>query len=199
MFRVFLFLVLALCCLNVVVAADRPEWAFFVPAASPIPKDAWPELSDPLNPPDLYPQEHPPMPEVVARGAQPATGGAPLLPCALCHLPSGAGHVESASLAGLSSNYIAHQLEDIRSGARLITVGDPHAMSVITTLKKGFAGAQISAAARYFSSLKPRPWIRVVAADFVPKSYVSPVSLMRLPVPNGGTEALGRRIVELPE
>jgi cytochrome c553 len=33
----------------------------------------------------------------------------------------------------------------------------------------------------------------------VPGSYVNPVTLMRLPVPNGGTEALGRRIVELPE
>jgi cytochrome c553 len=51
----------------------------------------------------------------------------------------------------------------------------------------------------YFSSLKPRAWIRVVEADAVPRSFVDAASLMRLPVPGGGTQTLGRRIVELPE
>jgi cytochrome c553 len=219
MFRAWLACTLALCCLNIGVAAERPEWAFFVPVDSPPPKGAkladpfpaqWTapgssrsysgaQLQDPLNPPDWYPAEHPQMPPIVAQGARSEEAGLPILPCSLCHLPNGAGHVESASLAGLTSNYILHQLEDIRSGARQITVGDPHAINLITKLKKGFASDQLPAAARYFSSVKLRPWIRVVEATIVPKSFVNPDSLMRLPVPNGGTEPLGRRIVELPE
>jgi cytochrome c553 len=218
MFRTSLALILALCCLNRGVAADRPDWAFFVPATSSNSITATPrqpanrqwsapgssrtytttELQDPLNPPDWYPQDHPPMPAVVAHGTRPADGS-PILPCALCHLPNGAGHVESASLAGLSSNYIVHQLEDIRSGARQVTVGDAHAMALITALKKSYASDQLSVAARYFSMLKPRPWIRVVETSAVPKSVVDPDTLMRLPIQNGGDEPLGQRIVELPE
>jgi cytochrome c553 len=219
MVRGFLALIAALCCLNVSTAADRPEWAFFVPEDSPPPKGAkfaeplpprWNapgstrsyssmELQDPLNPPDWYPTEHPPMPAIVAHPAQPVDRNSPVLPCALCHLPNGAGHVESAELAGLTSNYILRQLDDIRSGARQLTVGDPHSRALIESIKKSFANDQLPAAARYFSSLKARPWIRVVEADAVPRSFVDAASLMRLPQPRGGTEPLGRRIVELPE
>lgn len=219
MFRALLVLAFVLCGLNVGVAAERPEWAFFVPADSPLPKAAKPadpfpaqwsapgssrsyssaQLQDPLNPPDWYPTEHPQMPPIVARGSPSDNGRLPVLPCSLCHLPNGAGHVESASLAGLTSNYILHQLDDIRSGARQITVGDPHAMGLIAALKKSFASEQLPAAARYFSSIKPRPWIRVVEASVVPKSFVNSDSLMRLPIPGAATEPLGQRIVELPE
>lgn len=58
-------------------------------------------LQDALNPPDWYPDEHPPMPAIVAHGSRPQGKGPPRLPSALCHLPNGAGHVESASLAAL--------------------------------------------------------------------------------------------------
>jgi cytochrome c553 len=221
MLRFALALILTGGCVDVGAAAERPEWAFFVPlpgpsaatsvrAASPAASTSrWSapgssqsyanaELQDPLNPPDWFPQEHPAMPDVVAHGTQPK-GRPPILPCALCHLPNGAGHVESAELAGLSANYIVHQFEDIRGGTRQITVGAAYHMAFITTLKNSFSNEQVLAAARYFSSLKPREWIRVVEASAVPKSYVSPDTLMRLPLPGGGIEPLGSRIVELPE
>jgi cytochrome c553 len=139
------------------------------------------------------------MPPIVAHGTQDVSGVPQTLPCALCHLPNGAGHAESASLAGLSESYILHQLDDIRSGARQITVGNAHSIELITTLKRSFASDRLASAARYFSSLKPRPWIRVVETSAAPKSFVNPDTLMRLPVPEGGNEPLGRRIVELPE
>jgi len=139
------------------------------------------------------------MPDIVAHGTPASGAETAVLPCALCHLPNGAGHVESASLAGLSEIYIVHQLEDFRSGARHITVGDPHATALITTVKKSFAEEQLPAAARYFSSIKPRQWIRVVETSVVPKSFVDPGTLMRLPLPGGGNEPLDQRIVELPE
>ena len=61
-----------------------------------------PALTAP-NPPDWYPEEHPPMPQIVAHGGQRPAGRA----CAQCHLPSGDGHPESSSLAGLPAAYMA--------------------------------------------------------------------------------------------
>ena len=201
------------------LAAERPEWAFFVPYAKSQSSDTgtpanaraiqWRpvgshqsytpgQVQDPLNPPDWYPEDHPPMPQIVAHGSRTRTGSAPLLPCALCHLPNGAGHVESASLAGLSAAYIVQQFADFRSGARRISVGNPASIALLTAMKKGYSDAQIHAAAKYFASLKPRPWIHVVETRTVPKSTVSPETLMRTPIPKGGKEPLGVRIVELP-
>jgi len=53
-------------------------------------------------------------------------------------------------------------------------------------------------AAEYFASLKPRPWIRVVETDTVPRTFVGPGN-KRLVHPDGGTEPLGNRIIEVPE
>jgi hypothetical protein len=81
-------------------AEQRPEWAFFVPDASAAPNAAAAEAPalDVLNPPDWYPAEHPPMPAVVAHGSPPQRDrAAPILPCALCHLPNGLGHVEASA------------------------------------------------------------------------------------------------------
>ena len=54
------------------------------------------QIDDAFNPPDWFPDENPTMPPIVARGEKPAVRA-----CALCHLPSGDGHPESSSLAGL--------------------------------------------------------------------------------------------------
>jgi hypothetical protein len=56
------------------------------------------QIDDLQNPPDWFPDEHTPMPRVVAHGAP---GG--VLGCASCHLASGLGHPESANLAGVSA------------------------------------------------------------------------------------------------
>src|SRR5262249_21540365 len=58
--------------------------------------------------------------------------------------------------------------------------------------------AETRDAANYFASLKLQPWIRVVEADSVPKSYIGPGN-KRLLHPDGGTEPLGNRIIEVPE
>lgn len=139
------------------------------------------------------------MPAVVARGAKGPGVGPPLLPCALCHLPNGAGHVESASLAGLPAAYIERQFGDWRSGARRIGVGDRRATEFLTALKRRYTKAQVAAAALYFSSLEPIRWIRVVESDSAPSSTVSAATLVRLPRLHGASEPLGERIVELPE
>ena len=201
------------------LAAERPEWAFFVPSTKTetlnvtIPPNSgtdWrpagsrraytaSQLQDPLNPPDWYPEEHPPMPDIVAHGSRAGSDGPLLLPCALCHLPNGSGHVESASLAGLSASYIVQQFAAFRNGERRITVGNSETIAFLTTMKKNYTDAQVKAAAQYFASLKPRPWIRVVETTRVRKSVVNPETLMRTSTPNRGAELLGNRIVELPK
>jgi cytochrome c553 len=180
----------------------RPEWAFFVPPALAAPTAAAPDAPtlDVLNPPDWYPDEHPPMPAVVAHGSPPqGERTAPVLPCALCHLPNGLGHVESASLAGLPADYIIRQLAEFRSGERRITVGGAEAQKFLSMLKSNYTDAQVRAAATYYSALAPRAWIQVREARRVPVSVVDPISLMRTAAADAGTEILGRRIVELPE
>jgi cytochrome c553 len=187
-------------------AESRPEWAFFVPdAATPkiatapaAPVEA--QVIDVLNPPDWYPGEHPPMPAVVAHASPPQPGGtAPLPPCALCHLPNGAGHVESASLAGLPADYIVRQFAGFRNGERHINVGGARAERLLTLLKSSYTDEQVRAAAAYYSALAPRTWISVREAAWVPKSVVDPDSLMRTALADHGTELLGNRIVELPQ
>jgi cytochrome c553 len=189
-------------------AEQRPEWAFFVPAASAAPAASATSTTaasgvqtlDVLNPPDWYPTEHPAMPAVVAHGSPPdGARTAPILPCALCHLPNGLGHVESASLAGLPADYITRQLAEFRSGERRITVGDARAQQLLSVLKSSYSDAQVRAAALYFSALTPRAWVQVREAKRVPVSVVDPDSLMRTALAGGGTEPLGSRIVELPE
>jgi len=61
-------------------------------------------------------------------------------------------------------------------------------------MAKVITDQEVRAAAEYFAALKPRPWIRVVETDTVPKSYFS--GTRRLQHPDGGTEPIGKRIIE---
>jgi cytochrome c553 len=179
--------------------AERPDWAFTVPdkVQPPTKDDDQPrtlpgssasytqkQIDDLKNPPDWFPDMHPPMPPVVARGT--AT-----FACGSCHLPTGTGHDESAYLAGLPQTYIVQQLADFKSGARK-GYGD------MPEIAQALSDADVQAAAAYFASLPARPWVRVVETDTVPKTYVNSNS-MRVALPGGGTEPIGSRVVELPE
>lgn len=143
------------------------------------------QIDDLMNPPDWFPEEHPPAPNVVTHG-----GGPGVLACGACHLMSGSGHPESADLSGAAPEYIERELADFKSGAR----ADQGRMINIV---KALSSEDAHQAAQYFASLKPVPWIKVVEAQTVPKSFVDS-GRMRLPVPDGGAEPLGSRIIELP-
>jgi cytochrome c553 len=144
------------------------------------------QIDDLFNPPDWYPNMHPPMPAVVAHGEAPNVRA-----CAACHLPTGTGHDESAYVAGLAVNYFVRQLADYKSGAR-------KGSGSMTTIAAHISDADIRAAAAYFAAVKPRRWIRVVETDTVPKTYVGPGN-KRLRLPGGGTEPIGDRIIEIPD
>jgi cytochrome c553 len=53
-------------------------------------------------------------------------------------------------------------------------------------------------ASQWFANLKPNVWQTVVEADRVPKTFIN-IHLMRMPLPGGGEEPIGDRIIELPQ
>jgi cytochrome c553 len=141
-----------------------------------------------FDPPDWYPEEHPPMPQVVAHGVRPLVQA-----CVRCHLPSGNGHPESSSLAGLPVNYIVRQMAAFKNGERK----GIRAANMIT-FAKGLTDEDVLAAAQYFVALKPGVWTKVIETDMVPVSYLGP-GAMRFATPGGGSEPIGNRIIVLPE
>jgi cytochrome c553 len=143
------------------------------------------QIDDIANPPDWFPDEHAPMPRVVAHGAE---GG--VLGCASCHLASGLGHPESANLAGVSAAYILRQLSDFKAQARM-----GEAMNDMT---RNLSSEDARQASEWFAALKPKVWQPVVETDRVPKTFIN-IHLMRMPLPGGGDEPIGNRIIELPQ
>jgi cytochrome c553 len=142
------------------------------------------QIDDSQNPPDWFPDEHAPMPRVVARGAD---GG--VLGCASCHLGSGLGHPESANLAGVSAAYIVRQLADFKAGNRM---GE-----AMNDMAKNLSDEDARLAAEWFAALRPKAWQKVIETDSVPKTFVNE-HLIRMPLP-GGDEPIGNRIIELPQ
>ena len=181
--------------------ANRPAWAFLNPDKQqpPSAEEAGPiripgsskeytaaQIDDLSNPPVWFPDEAASAPPVVLHGK-----GA-VLACGSCHLMSGHGHQESADLAGLNAEYLVRTMNDFKNGTRV----DPARMNAIA---KPMSDEDIKQAADYFASLKPGGWIKVVETDTVPKTYVSVKGRQRLPLPGGGAEPLGNRIIELPQ
>ena len=141
--------------------------------------------------PDWHPQDHAPMPEVVARGRKPDVRA-----CGSCHRAEGTGGPENASLAGLPAAYIVQQMADYKSGARKFSGPQRSPNVLMTAIAKAATDAEVQAAAAYFSALKPKPNIKVVETNTVPKTYIARVFVATLTT--GGTEPIGPRIVEVP-
>jgi cytochrome c553 len=150
------------------------------------------QVHDLFNVPDWHPSAHPRMPDIVARGREPE-----VYACGYCHLPNGLGRPENSSLAGLSTAYIVQQLADFKSGARKSSDPDLKPVSNMITVATKATDAEIQTAAQYFAALKPKPWIRVVEAKFVPKTHVAGWMLV-VSTPHE-TESIGDRIIETPE
>jgi cytochrome c553 len=181
-------------------AADDLSWAYPVaPRAEPpdylslkqVPDSTrvytQAQIDDPFNPPDWFPDEHPPMPLVVAQGQKPTVRA-----CAQCHLPTGDGHPESSSLAGLPIPYLLRQMSEFKNGGRKGVRA-----TTMVTIAQAISDADALAASEYFSSLKPGVWTEVIETDVVAKSYVG-AGAMRFAAPEGGTEPIGNRIIVLP-
>jgi cytochrome c553 len=153
------------------------------------------DIRDGQNVVDWFPDEHPPMPDVVAHG--PVRMGAARRGCASCHLPSGKGRPENAAPAGLPISYFVRQIDDFRKGLR--RTADPRKPNTNTMidLARGMTDDEIMAAARYFGAIKWTPWVRVVETNLVPKTRIS--GNLYLATSQARTEPIAGRIIEAPE
>jgi cytochrome c553 len=187
-------------------AEGPPEWAYQITPASfkPAPDDGVPrhvpsssatytvtQLRDRFIAPVWHPEDHPPLPPVVAQGRKPD-----VFACGFCHRADGPGGPENSALAGLPAAYIVQQMNDYKSGARRTAVPKRN-VDLMIGLAKAATDEEIAAAAAYFSALKPRQHTRVVETDTVPKTFIMANHYAALP--SGEKEAIGQRIVEVPE
>lgn len=149
------------------------------------------QIRDLFFAPDWHPEEHPPMPEVVARGRKPDVRA-----CGVCHRADGSGGPENASLAGLPRGYIVQQMADYKSGARKFSGPQRAPILLMNATAKAATDAEVQAAAGYCSALKPKVIFKVVETDTVPKTYVARTHFVTSAA--GGKEPIGQRIVEVP-
>jgi len=143
--------------------------------------------------PDWFPDSHPALPEIVATGNK--TSG--VQACGYCHLPNGEGRPENESVVGLPAGYILQQISDFKNDLRKSSEPRMGSVALMVRIGKGLADDEAKAAAAYFSSIKPKPWIRVVEQNTVPATHPAG-GMLNLTV-DGGTEPIGARIIEVPE
>jgi cytochrome c553 len=206
----FITILAAVCALTAGVPAcgaeAPPEWAYPVnpPDFKLPPDDGVPrrvqgstatytvtQLRDRFIAPVWHPNEHAPLPEIVAQGRKPD-----VFACGFCHRADGPGGPENANLAGQPASYISQQMADFKSGARRTSVAKRN-VDLMISLSKPMTDEEIAAAAAYFSKLKPRAVIKVVETDTAPKTFIMSNHLAA--VTSGEKEPIGGRIVEVPE
>ena len=149
------------------------------------------QIEDYFNPVDWRPQDHPPMPTVVAHGAPPDD-----LPCADCHMPNGQGVHGVVNLAGLSSDYIIAQVRAFADGNRVSFISDRPAVALMVAAARRIDADNLRAAANYYSGLRFGPWIRVVESNDVPKTRPNHYGWLDIV---GGHELIKGRIIEVAE
>ena len=149
------------------------------------------QVRDLFTAPDWHPEDHPAMPEIVAKGRKPD-----VLACGVCHRADGPGGPENASVFGFSAEYIIQQTEEFKTGLRTNTVPRVATDLMIKT-SKAVTDQELKEAADYFASIKPRPNIAVVETDIVPKTHVR--DLFLAPMDGAEKEPIGQRIIEIPE
>lgn len=187
-------------------AANYPVWAyswepdFVVPKPTDEPQRlpgsnaafSWVQARDLFFAPSWHPEDHAAMPDVVARGRKPDVRA-----CGSCHRAEGTGGPENAGIAGLPAAYFVQQMADFKSGARKSSGPQRSSVLLMTAAAKAMSDDEVRAAAEYFSALKPKRIIKVVESDSVPRTYIARLFFVKKP--EGGSEPLGRRIVEMPD
>jgi cytochrome c553 len=153
------------------------------------------QVANRYGPADWFPEDHGPMPDIVAHGKE----GKQVFACSLCHLTNGRGRPENANLTGLSHDYIVQQLHDFRNDAR--KTSDPRKGNTgrMAYFAKNLTDEEIQQAAAFFSSIKATPWVKVVESETAPKVRSAGGLFVPLEGDKAGTEPIGDRIVEVPE
>jgi cytochrome c553 len=141
-----------------------PNATFVADGADPSSKLTMRQINDGNNPPDWFPKEHAPMPDIARHGLAPHIAA-----CIQCHLPNGNGHPESASISGLSVDYIVKQTHAFRDGERL-NIRSPAMIEIAMAI----SDKELREAAQYFSRIprSQQKWIRVVETSRAPATHL---------------------------
>jgi len=161
----------------------RPEGTVRAPGSAHAYEAA--QIAGNANPPDWFPDEHPAAPRSVKGG----TGVT--MACGSCHLMSGQGHPESADIAGMPAEYLIRQMAYYKAGTRK----DDARMGPIA---RAASDDDVRQAAEYFAALKPTVWVKVIETATPPKTFIATAGRHRQLHPDGGTEPIGRRILQIP-
>jgi cytochrome c553 len=154
------------------------------------------QIANRYGPADWFPEDHPEMPEIVARGRQAAQPT--VYACSLCHYPNGKGRPENANITGLTYEYFVQQLIDFRKGARKTSDPRKSNTGVMASFTQSMTDEDIRVAAKYFTSLPATPWIKVMESATAPKTKPQNGMFLVLTGEEAGDEALGNRIIETP-
>src|ERR1043165_2546908 len=121
-------------------------------------------MADSFGLPDCFPKEHGPPPQIVAHGEKPHVPA-----CTLCHLPNGNGHPESASVSGLTVDYIIEQMHAFRDGTRQ-NIRGPNMLAMSYPISE----RDLREAAEYSAKIprSQKKGIRVVEGATAPANHV---------------------------
>jgi cytochrome c553 len=155
------------------------------------------QLANRFGPADWFPQDHGPMPEIVAKGKESASPQ--IFACSLCHYPNGKGRPENAAVAGLPYDYILQTLGDFKAGNRKTSDPRKGNTGAMTNFAKGLSDQEMRQAASYFSSISWSPWIRVIESTTAPRVRSQAGLYVPLEGAEGGPMPIGNRIIEVPE
>jgi cytochrome c553 len=151
----------------------------------------WSQLRNRFIAPVWHPDDHRPLPDIVASGRKPD-----VFACGYCHRADGPGGPENADLAGLPKSYIVQQMIDLKTGARATSGPGRLPPSLMISLSKAITNEEVETAANYFSALQPRKRIKVIESDTVPTSYIAGLVWAK---ESEEREPLGNRILEVPD
>lgn len=137
---------------------------------------------------DWFPDEHPPLPAIVAAGRGTANA------FGYCHLADGNGRPENSARAGLPADYIKRQVAAFADGTRRMAIANAVSGRMMTATAKGLSPSEMDPAATYFSKLHYASHVQVVetkvlgfrAARFI---YV---------LDPAAKQEIGDRIIEVP-
>jgi cytochrome c553 len=151
------------------------------------------QISNAYGPADWFPEDHPQMPAIVAKGDQARNIAA----CSLCHMPNGKGRPENAPVAGYPVEYFVKTMMDFKNDLR--KSADPRKANTnrMIAFAKAMSDDEIREAATYFAAMPWTQWIRVVEVNVVPKTRIQGGMFLRLE--GNDTEPIGNRIIEAPE
>lgn len=152
------------------------------------------EARNRFGPADWYPQDHLPMPSIVAVGREAAS----IMACSLCHYPNGQGKPENASVVALEPEYFIQQMQDMRDGQRSSANTAKANTALMIAFAVNMTDEEIQQAAEYYGAMNWDQWIDVVETDTVPLTYLRGGLHIPYEGDEAGEEPIGRRIIETP-